>query len=138
MGLILYVFGTDLGGDEEPEELAECQVGHYSDFACFRNAIEAKLDASKYPLLMQHSDCDGEWACAELALLEKELNDIARRFKELPPEEPENAFEHTAEHRIGATSLYDCFHDVDGENLFKSILKLCAAARENNRPITFM
>jgi hypothetical protein len=30
----------------------------------------------------------------------------------LPPEAPRNAFEHTAENRAGANSLYDCFHNA--------------------------
>ena len=42
------------------------------------------------------------------------------------------------EYRVGAGSLYDCFHNVNGENLFEAILKLCGVAREHGRPITFM
>ena len=37
MGLCLHVFGP-ADGDDEPEEIAECDVGHYSDFGCFREA----------------------------------------------------------------------------------------------------
>ena len=138
MGLCLYVFSTDSVGEEEPDEVAECNVGHYSDFSCFRDTIVAKLNASRYPTLMQHSDCDGEWTAAELPTLEDELTEIASEFKRLPPEEPREAFEHTAAERVGASSLYDCFHDVDGENLFESLLSLCGAAKEHGRPITFM
>ena len=42
------------------------------------------------------------------------------------------------EYREDANSLFDCFHNVNGENLFEGILSLCAAAREHGRPITFM
>jgi hypothetical protein len=59
-------------------------------------------------------------------------------FKKLPPQEPQGAFEHTAEYRTGAKSLYDCFHNVNGENLFEALLELCAVAREHKQPITFM
>ena len=138
MGLCLYVLGSDVGGDDEPEEIAECDVGHYSDFGCFRDTIERHLDASRYPVLMEHSDCDGEWTLAELPILERELQEIGTAFRKLPPEEPVGAFEHTAEYRVGAASLYDCFHNVDGENLFEAILNLCVVAREHSRPITFM
>jgi hypothetical protein len=138
MGLCLHVFASDVGDDDDPEELAECDVGHYSDFNCFRDTIAAKLDPRRYPVLMQHSDCDGEWSLAEIPALQRELSDIGQRFKQLPPEEPANAFEHTAEYRVGATSLYDCFHDVNGDNLFESLLGLCSVANENQRPITFM
>ena len=44
----------------------------------------------------------------------------------------------TAEYRAGAKSLYDCFHEVNGQNLFEALLDLCAVAREHGRPITFM
>lgn len=138
MGLSLYVFGADIGGDEEPEEIAGFDVGHYSDFGCFRDAVARHLDVSRYPTLMEHSDCDGEWSPAEIPSLERELQDIGAGFQKLPPEEPEGAFEHTAEYRAGATSLYYCFHHVDGENLFAALLALCAIAREHQRPITFM
>jgi hypothetical protein len=37
----------------------------------------------------------------------------------------------------GADSLYDCFHNVDGENLFEALLELCKVAKEHGRPITF-
>jgi hypothetical protein len=138
MGLCLHVFGPDPGDDDEPEEIAECDVGPYSDFGCFRDAIARHLDARRYPTLMEHSDCDGEWALAEIPRLERELREIGAAFKKLPPEEPRGEFEHTAEYRAGAESLYDCFHEVNGENLFEALLDLCAVAREHGRPITFM
>src|SRR4051812_1326427 len=101
MGLCLYVLGPDVG-DDEPEEIAECDVGHYSDFGCFRDAIARHLDARRFATLMNHSDCDGEWTLAEVPILEHELREISAAFQDLPPEEPEGAFEHTAEYREGA------------------------------------
>jgi hypothetical protein len=138
MGLCLYVFDRDSGGDEDPEELADCDVGHYSDFGCFRDTIARHLDAGRYPILMLHSDCDGEWTLAEIPQLERELSEIANAFRHLPPEEPQGAFEHTAEYRRDPQSLYECFHEVNGENLFEALLALCAAAKRHRRPITFM
>jgi hypothetical protein len=138
MGLCLYVFGPDPGDEEEPEELAECDVGHYSDFGYFRDTIARYLGANLFPTLMQHSDCDGEWTLAEIPSLERDLRAIGAAFRKLPPEEPSGAFEHTAEYRTEAKSLYDCFHTVDGENLFEAILELCSVARKHERPITFM
>jgi hypothetical protein len=81
MGLCLHVFDGELGGDDDPEEVAECDVGHYSDFGCFRDTIARHLDARLYPTLMEHSDCDGEWSLAEIPTLERELSEIANRFK---------------------------------------------------------
>lgn len=138
MGLCLHVFSVDFSEDENPEEFGNCDVGHYGDFACFRETIAAKLGAHGYPALVEHSDCDGEWSLAEIPVLERELNEIAARFRQLPPEDPVGAFEHAAEYRRGAKSLYDCFHDVSGENLFESLLSLCQVARKHGRPITFM
>jgi len=40
MGLCLYVFGP-ADDDDDPEEIAECDVGHYSDFGCFRETLPA-------------------------------------------------------------------------------------------------
>ena len=129
MGLCLYVLDRPPSDeDHEPEELAECDVGHYSDFGCFRDTIAHHLDATRYPILLQHSDCDGEWGVTEIPALQQELHEIGSRFRELAPEEPTGAFEHTAQYRVGAKSLYDCFHDVNGENLFEALLELCSAA----------
>jgi hypothetical protein len=136
MGLCLCVFGSE--DSYESEEAAECDVGHYSDFGCFRDSVARYLGADNYPTLMHHSDCDGEWTLAEISVLEQELHEIGGAFMKLPPEEPIGGFEHTAEHRAGANSLYDCFHNVNGENLFESVLKLCAIARKCMEPITFM
>ena len=77
MGLCLYVLGSEPGGDEDPEEIAECDVGHYSDFGCFRNTIARHLGATRYPTLMEHSDCDGQWSLAEIPTLERELRGSA-------------------------------------------------------------
>jgi Immunity protein 70 len=138
MGLCLCVFQPADGEDDEPEELAACDVGHYSDFGCFRDTIARHLGASRFPTLMEHSDCDGEWTVEDIPKLQKELREIAAAFEKLPPETPANAFEHTAEYRAGAQSLYECFHDVNGDNLFESMLGLCQVALENELPITFM
>src|SRR5262249_23178907 len=108
MGLCLYVLRPALDEDEDPEELAECDVGHYSDFGCFRDTIARHLDRVRFPTLMEHSDCAGEWTVAEIPQLQTELREIAAAFRKLPPEEPVGAFEHTADYREGAASLYEC------------------------------
>ena len=53
MSLYLAIFDGD-------EDVAGWVFGHYSDFGCFRDTISAKLKAADYPILMTHSDCDGE------------------------------------------------------------------------------
>ncbi|MHC5538350.1 Imm70 family immunity protein [Singulisphaera rosea] len=95
MGLTLCVFISDPNEEDEAEEIAECSVGHYSDFACFRETIARHLDSSRFPTLLEHSDCDGEWTLAEIPMLEREILEIGSAFQGLPPEEPAGAFEHT-------------------------------------------
>src|SRR5215831_7655804 len=125
MGLYLCVFSSRATDQDDVKELAACDVGHYSDFGFFRDAIARQLGRAKYPVLMEHSDCDGEWTVAEMPSLRAELDEISAVFRTLPPAEPVGAFEHTAEYREDATSLYDCFHDVNGTNLFEALIGLC-------------
>ena len=132
MGLYLCIFTED--GEDE---IAGHEVGHYSDFGWFRDTIAKHLRAPDYPVLMQHSDSDGEWSVTELPSLARELESIATAFRALPPEEPQGAFEHTAEYRADAQSLYDCFHTPDGENLFEALIDLCQQGIQAQRPITF-
>jgi hypothetical protein len=139
MGLCLVILDRDPPwGEQQPVELAECDVGAYSDFGAFRRLIEKHLDASYFPLLMDHSDCDGEWSLQEVRPVARELIFIAKAFKKLPPEEPVGGLEHAAKYRGDAKSLYDCVHVVGGENLFEALLGLCAKARAFKRPIYFM
>jgi hypothetical protein len=123
--------------DDEEQEIAACDVGHYSDFGCFRDTIRSIANEREYPILMGHSDCDGEWRVDELTQLKAELTSLARLFRALPPEEPKHGFEHAAERRLNAESLFDCFHTVDGQNLFESLIELCDAGLSARRPILF-
>ena len=70
MGLYLCVFDGD-------EELEGVDVGSYADFDFFRGAVAEILEGgnagTRYPTLMLHSDCDGEWSVEECIDLEKEL-----------------------------------------------------------------
>jgi hypothetical protein len=132
MGLYLCIFTED-----QEDELGACDVGHYSDFGYFRDSIARHMKAADFPVLMVHSDCDGEWTVEQLPSLVSELEAIAARFRTLPPEEPNGAFEHTMEYRTNADSLYDCFHEVNGENLFEALIGLCKQGISSQRPITF-
>ncbi|HEY7428843.1 MAG TPA: Imm70 family immunity protein [Gemmataceae bacterium] len=138
MGLCLYILDRrPTYGCPDPVELAECDVGAYSDFGAFRDLIAKYLEADLFPILMEHSDCDGEWSLEDIPELEWELREIATAFKKLPAEEPVGGLEFAAKYRVGAKSLYDCVHVVGGRNTFEALLDLCAKAREFQRPITF-
>jgi hypothetical protein len=130
MSLYLTIFDDD-------SDVAGWVLGHYSDFGYFRDSIAAHLKSSDYPTFMLHSDCDGEWSAPELPILRRELQSIGDAFRALPPQEPKAAFEHTAEYRTGGRSLYDCFHNVDGENLFEALIALCEEGIRLNKPILF-
>ncbi|MEI9997701.1 MAG: Imm70 family immunity protein [Verrucomicrobiota bacterium] len=132
MRLYLCIFTKD--GEDE---IGGFQVGHYSDFGCFRSTIARHMKAADFPVLMTHSGCDGEWTIEQLPALVEELETIATRFRTLPPEEPKEAFEHVAKYRIGAKSLYDCFHDVNGANLFESLIGLSKQGISSELPISF-
>lgn len=130
MSLYLTIFDGDA-------EVTGWVFGHYGDFGYFRDVIAAKLRAEDYPVLMTHSDCDGEWTSRQLPQLRRELQLIGERFRQLPAEQPRGAFEHTAEFRDGALSLYDSFHNVDGESVFEALIALCDEGIRRGRPILF-
>lgn len=130
----MSLYFTIFDGDEE---VTGWVFGHYSDFYYFRDVVTAKLRADEYPTLMTHSDCDGEWTPQELPHLRREFQLIGERFKQLPAEKPQGAFEHTAEFRRGARTLYDCFHNIDGENVFEALIALCNEGIRRDRPILF-
>jgi len=130
MSLYLTIF------DGDKEVVGWC-FGQYSDFGAFRDAIAANLKSSDYPILMEHSDCDGEWPVGDLPNLKKELQKIAGHFQGIPPSEPQIGFEHTAQFRTEAKSLYECYHNVDGENVFEALIALCDKGLETRCPILF-
>jgi hypothetical protein len=130
MSLYLTIFDGD-------NEITGWVFGHYSDFGFFRDKINEKLFAKQFPTLMNHSDCDGEWSVSDLPTLKNELQLVANHFKTLPPELPQKAFEHSVEFHKSASTLYDCFHNVDGENVFEALIALCDEGIRLNKPILF-
>jgi hypothetical protein len=130
MSLYLTIF-------DGADEINGWVFGHYSDFGYFRDTIRDALQVQNYPILLQHSDCDGEWLPHELGALRQELLTIGERFKALPAKRIENAFEHSAEIHKKATNLYDCFHNADGENVFEALVALCDLGISRQRAILF-
>ena len=130
MGLYFTVFSGD-------EEEAGWVMGHYSDFGFFRDTIEKYAEKDDFPVLMEHSDCDGEWSVSELLDLKTELESLRKAFQSLPPIDIHGAFEHTAEFRKNPQDLLSCFHNVDGENLIAALINLCDTAISLDQPILF-
>jgi hypothetical protein len=64
------------------------EVGAYADFGRLRDYIVRKLEGgkfgSRFPDLMVHSDCDGEWSAEQGLLLRRDITDIIDSRKQRP------------------------------------------------------
>ena len=136
MGLYLCIFDGD-------DELDGVEVGSYTDFGAFRTAVETHVEGgvegSLCPILMLHSDCDGDWSPEEAALLQTELTAITERFMQLPAESLEGDWKPGIARSVGLhpANLYDCYFDVDGEPLLDRLIGLAQLSVERNLPILF-
>jgi hypothetical protein len=137
MGLYLCVFDGD-------DELEGVEVGSYADFGEFRDLIAQQLEGgrrgSRFPVLMLHSDCEGNWAPGEAARLEEELRTIAAEMRNRPSV-PFRAGSWQAEvaRQLGlkVRTLLDAYIDVDGEPLVERLTKLAQIAQREGKPILF-
>jgi Immunity protein 70 len=136
MGLYLTVF-------DDGEELDGVEIGSYDDFAFFRDAVvwnvEGGTAGASCPILILHSDCDGQWSPDEAASLETELEVIARKFADLPPVSLGDGWKPEVAKMFGIrpANLADCFFDVDGELLLNRLIGLAKLSQERNLPILF-
>jgi hypothetical protein len=134
MGLYLAIFDGD-------DELDGVEVGMYSDFGSFRDAavsLEAGKAGSRFPTLILHSDCDGEWTPEQSVALETELKAISEEFAVMPAI-PLDGWKLQIAKLLGLrpASLYECFFDVDGEPLLERLLDLSRLSQSRNLPIIF-
>lgn len=136
MGLYLAVFDDDV-------ELDGVEVGSYADFGAFRDSVVSKLEGgnsgSRFPTLILHSDCDGQWSSQEAAALERELTEIRDQFQKLPPIPISGDWQKQAAKTFGVPlrSLYDCYFDVDGEPLLDRLIGLAKLSQARKLPILF-
>ncbi len=136
MSLYLCVF-------QEDEELDGVAVGTYADFGAFRNAVVSHLEGGvpgdKYPTLLLHSDCEGEWSIPQCKELERELRSISAAFRKLPPSDFGSDWQEDTAKLLGLRpkDLYESFIDVDGEPLLERLLSLCRLALDHQQPILF-
>ncbi len=136
MGLNLVIFDGE-------DEVDSVDVGAYSDFGNFRSAVTTNLEGgvvgSRFPTLMLHSDCDGSWTPKDASALEKELQIISARFRELPPISFQGEWQKGVAEEFGLDpkSLYECFIDVNGDSLLSRLTSLAKLSRERDLAISF-
>ena len=136
MGLCLFTFDQD-------HEYGGVDVGPYAEFGNFRDAVAQELEGgwvgSKFPTLMLHSDCDGQWSPAEARDLERELLVITDEFRGRPPVSTASEWRGLVSGIYGLSfnTLYDCFFDVNGEPLLERLVTLAKLSQQHNIPITF-
>jgi hypothetical protein len=136
MSLYLCVF-------EDDEELDGVDVGAYSDFGDFRKAVIRELECgkagSRFPTLIRHSDCDGEWNLDDCSKLESELEIVSAELKQRPPRDFFADWQKNVAKKLDlhSATFYDCFIDVDGEPLLERLLSLVRLARRRELPILF-
>lgn len=135
MGLYLTVF-------DEDAEVDGIDVGAYADFDRFRQVVTSALEpdglGSRFPMLMLHSDCDGEWSPVDAVLLERELQEIATAFQKQVPI-PLTGWQRDVAKTLGLRprNLYECFFDVDGEPLIERLMLLAQLSQSRQLPILF-
>lgn len=140
MGLYLCVFRS-AGRDDDVEGV---DVGSYADFHKFRAAVARHLEdgawGSRFPVLMSHSDSDGQWTTDEAADLLGELEQIESGFAQLPSAPyPAGSWQHALARRDGLQprSLAASFIDIDGEPLLARLRQVALAAVEHETAIWF-
>ena len=138
MGLYLCVFEDDVSD----REIDGVEIGAYDDFHAFRDAVaqvESRGWGSQFPVLMLHSDCDGEWSGGELFGLHAELAAIKTAFARHQAPDYGPGWQRELASRSGhhPVCLTDFFIDVDGEPLIERLASLVEVALRHERPITF-
>jgi hypothetical protein len=136
MGLYLCIFDGD-------EELDGIDVGSYADFGSLRDCVVRELEGgkpgTKFPLLILHSDSDGQWSPDEAQKLEVELQAITKELQSRPPTPINSDWQKIVIRNQGLqiNSLYDCFIDVDGEPLLERMIELARLSQKRMLPILF-
>ena len=136
MGLYLCIF-------DEDEEVDGVEVGLYSDFNALRDYVARELEGgtrgARFPTLMLHSDCDGEWSAADCEKLIPELRDISAQMRARPPVEFASDWQKHVARSAGLAprSAFEAFIDVDGQFVLERMLHLASVALERGLPVLF-
>lgn len=139
MGLVLCVYEDREAGDD----LDGFEVGDDADFGAWRDFITSRLEGgrrgSRFPTLMMHAGCDGEWPPEDCTALRSELAILRAEMAGLPVVPFPAAWQQQVADELGLQqeSALDCFINVDGENLVEAIERLAELAVRLQKPITF-
>jgi hypothetical protein len=118
-------------------KLAATAISERGDFIA--ENLEGGQWGSRFPTLMMHSDCDGEWSPEECITLKQELTIIGGEMRSLPVVPFCSSWQQQVadEFALRQQSAVDCFINVDGELLVDAIGRLADLAIARRRPITF-
>ncbi|MGF6907798.1 Imm70 family immunity protein [Fusobacterium sp. PH5-44] len=137
MGLYLCIF------DKNENEIEGVEVGRYEYFGFFREKVEKYVENGEWgsvcSTLMWHKDSEGIWTPENCVELLKELDLIRKTFVLLESDKKIINYELGVIHelKIEINNLYDCFLDVDGENLIERLEDLCRISIETGLNIEF-
>jgi hypothetical protein len=124
-------------------EVDGVDAGAYADFNALRQVVAARLEGgsagSRFPVLMRHSDCDGEWSAAACAALRDELAILSAEMKAHPPLPFPDSWQRRVAAAVGLNpaNAFESFIDVDGEFLLGRLQGLAELAVERGQPILF-
>ena len=136
MSLYLCVFAD--GGEADGVD-----AGAYADFNAFRSYVAGELEGgaagSRFPNLMLHSDCDGDWAAAACFALHAELRVISAAMRERPPVNFPSVWQRDLARKLDLSprNALECFLDVDGVPLAERLTQIAEAALSRSQPILF-
>lgn len=132
--LCVFVSGSESDGVD---------AGGYSDFNRMRRYIADRLEdgmpGSRFPILILHSDCEGEWGPGDCAPLRDELARIIEAMRGLPavgfPQGWQSALARSL--RLAPRNALESFIDADGEALLVRLLGLVETAILAGEPVLF-
>jgi hypothetical protein len=118
-------------------------AGAYSDFNRLRHYIAQHLEDGKpgfrFPNLILHSDCEGEWRPEDCAALRDELARIIEAMCERPATDFPPGWQVALAQslHLAPRNAMESFIDVDGEPLLVGLLGLAETAIQAGEPILF-
>lgn len=136
MGLYLCIF-------EDEDEIDGVEVGGYADFGALREYVTRELEGgrlgARFPTLIIHSDCDGEWSPSDCRKLCTELAEVASEMKQNPPVPFTSDWQKWVAKSNGLTpkNAFESFIDVNGQFLLDRMQALAKLSVERDLPILF-